>query len=257
MKNYFNEIEIVKLYKQGKTQQEIATLYNTYNTSIRRVLLRNNIIPRNGKDIANLKRFVTANPFKDGADKDYWLGVLATDGNISDTNSITLALSEKDKELLEKFKDFLGGKVNITTDPKNILRISFKSPLIASYLNALGISPRKSLSLDLKIPITFDMLRGILDGDGSVHNKVNSISFYSSSIKFIFKINNFLTSHSFQTKLKIYTKNRINPFYGISIYGKQQLEGLYNFMYYSEDIPCLNRKKQSIFNKINGIGNTD
>ena len=40
------EDEIIHLYKSGKTQKEIAMQFNTFNTSIRRVLLRYNIIPR-------------------------------------------------------------------------------------------------------------------------------------------------------------------------------------------------------------------
>ena len=32
------ELEIINLYKRGYTQKEIAEKYNTFNTSIRRVL---------------------------------------------------------------------------------------------------------------------------------------------------------------------------------------------------------------------------
>lgn len=34
---------IIKLYKEGMSQKEIANLYSTYNTSIRRILIRNNV----------------------------------------------------------------------------------------------------------------------------------------------------------------------------------------------------------------------
>lgn len=37
------ELEIINLYKRGFTQKEIADKYGTFNTSIRRVLLRNNV----------------------------------------------------------------------------------------------------------------------------------------------------------------------------------------------------------------------
>lgn len=49
MKRFSKEIEldIIDKYKKGKNTVEIAKEYNTYNTSIRRVLLRNRIVPRN------------------------------------------------------------------------------------------------------------------------------------------------------------------------------------------------------------------
>jgi len=255
MKNYFDEINIVNLYKQGKTQNEIAKIYNTYNTSIRRILLRNNIIPRNPKKIGEDRRLVKGNPFLNSPHKDYWIGLLATDGCVQKKESIVIALSEKDKELLELFQEFLGGNVNITKDSKNILRIAFRNKEILNYLIDIGIKPQKSLNLNLQTPLSFDMLRGIIDGDGSVHKSNNSISIYSSSVSFIFQINNFLTCRGFQTKLHVSMKNRKNPFYSISIFGKKQIEAIYNFLYYSEDLPCLTRKKQLIFNKINGTGN--
>lgn len=40
------EETIIRLYKQGKSQKEIGLMFDTFNTSIRRVLLRNNITLR-------------------------------------------------------------------------------------------------------------------------------------------------------------------------------------------------------------------
>ena len=49
------------MYKEGKSQKEIAKYYGTFNTSIRRVLLRNNIILRGNNKI---QRLCKHNPFK-------------------------------------------------------------------------------------------------------------------------------------------------------------------------------------------------
>ena len=40
------ELEILRMYREGRTQKQIADELNTYNTSIRRVLIRNGIIPK-------------------------------------------------------------------------------------------------------------------------------------------------------------------------------------------------------------------
>ena len=42
---------IVEEYLKGRTQKDIASELNTYNTSIRRVLLRNKVTIRSNKEI--------------------------------------------------------------------------------------------------------------------------------------------------------------------------------------------------------------
>lgn len=58
-----NEELIIKLYRDGYTQKEITDRLGTYNTSIRKVLLKYNIPIRN---ISEVNRFCKINPFKDG-----------------------------------------------------------------------------------------------------------------------------------------------------------------------------------------------
>jgi len=103
------EKEIIRLYKEGMNQKEIGKLYNTYNTSIKRVLERNNVPKR---DRAHDRRSVNKNPFEDLSSKEvqYWLGYLAADGNVNDlsqkNNRISLD-TNLDPEHLEKYKKFL------------------------------------------------------------------------------------------------------------------------------------------------------
>lgn len=42
----------------------------------------------------------------------------------------------------------------------------FKSSINVKQLKKYGITERKSHNLKLKTPITFEMLRGIIEGDG-------------------------------------------------------------------------------------------
>ena len=75
--------EIIKLYESGVSAKDIATKYGTYNTSIRRVLLRNNIKLR---DSSEAQASVKTNPFAEWETKEaaaYWLGYLAADGCVS------------------------------------------------------------------------------------------------------------------------------------------------------------------------------
>ena len=94
------EDEIIKLYTiDNKTQEEISKIYNTYNTSIRRVLLRNNIEIRGNSDI---QKFINYEDFiskKDTNEFYYFIGLLASDGCITG-NRVVLDFSNKNKELL-------------------------------------------------------------------------------------------------------------------------------------------------------------
>ena len=58
-----NEELIIRLYQEGYTQKDIAEQLGIYNTSVRRVLLRNNITIRNNSEI---NRYCNVNPFQDG-----------------------------------------------------------------------------------------------------------------------------------------------------------------------------------------------
>lgn len=94
------ENEIIKMYvNENKTQKEIANYFGTYNTSIRRVLLRNNITIRSNSELLSFVKLENLKN-KEGTESfDYFLGILATDGCITD-DRIVLDFSEENKEIL-------------------------------------------------------------------------------------------------------------------------------------------------------------
>ena len=110
------EQSIISDYQSGLNTVEIAKKWNTYNTSIRRVLLRYGITPRTGKEVNSR---VKENPFKLEDEKsEYFLGLLLTDGCVNhrkDTNSVCISLGLKDKEMVEKFRDFACPRNKVST----------------------------------------------------------------------------------------------------------------------------------------------
>ena len=150
------EEEIIRLYtKENKTQQEIGLIFNTFNTSIRRVLKRNNV------DIIPANRFLEFISYKDFLEKVnsndfyYFLGLLATDGCVTG-NRIVLDFSEENKELLIYWDEFLNNKCNINVSIHSKYktpqyRIAFRNTEICKLLNNYGITERKSFDLKLKI----------------------------------------------------------------------------------------------------------
>lgn len=172
--NQEKEQKILSMYREGKTQKEIADYFNTYNTSIRRVLLRNGIIPK-GNDIQ--QRLCKHNPFKKNDEySNYFLGLLLTDGNIDKRGRIRLSLNSNDESLIISFRNWVSPKSKITRTLQKlnnsyISSVSFTNKESLEYLSKVGNFVNKSFQAKLYIPINYHILRGILDGDGGFYRQ--------------------------------------------------------------------------------------
>lgn len=171
------ELEIINLYKRGFTQKEIADKYGTFNTSIRRVLLRNNVFLK-GNDKQH--RLCKHNPFKKHDEmSEYYLGLLITDGNIdysSKRKRIRLSLNEKDGYLINTFLKWAAPNAKVTKTLQKLNNSYMWSASITNeealnFLEKAGNFHNKSFEAKLYIPITYHILRGILDGDGGVYRQ--------------------------------------------------------------------------------------
>lgn len=172
------EAEILRLYKSGKTQKEIGIFYNTSNTAIRRVLLRNGIIPRNA---SKTQRLCKNNPFKRNDElSDYFLGLLITDGCISkksgkyESYEVCLSLNEHDGYIIEQFKNWASPKAKVSkihqkTNDSYMYSISIVNEEMVEWLRRRGNFYRKSYEAKLYCPLNWNILRGIVDGDGGFH----------------------------------------------------------------------------------------
>ena len=114
----------------------------------------------------------------------YLVGLIATDGFLTTKN--TIGFSSTDLELVENLFLCLGrppsyttltpeqqtGNVALGITPRsNLHLVRVNDPALYRQLLAVGVTPRKSLSLGaLSVPdaFLFDVVRGLLDGDGSV-----------------------------------------------------------------------------------------
>lgn len=208
------EQEIIKLYKSGKTQKEIADVFNTFNTSIRRVLLRNDIIPRSGSKVARLCKH---NPFKKHDEySEYFLGLLLTDGCISkDKNvdreySVSLSLTETDGYIVEKFRDWASPKSKVSKILQKInnsymYSVSITNRETVEWLRRKGNFYNKSFECKIYCPITWHILRGIFDGDGGFHMANNNgLNFFICGLSEVFmnQICNFLIRNDIKAKIR-------------------------------------------------------
>lgn len=231
------EFSIVKDYLDGLDTVQIAKKWNTYNTSIRRVLLRNGITPKTIKE-----RLSVENPFKDNDEKsEYFLGLLLTDGCIShrkDTNSVSISLSLIDKEMVESFRDFINPKAKVSKVLQKKFNTymyiySVRNDMIAKWLEDRGNFTNKSYNCDIYIPLTPNILRGIFDGDGYWHSSKNTMHWgiCGKSKVFLEKIQSYLKSNNINSSLVKRNKGNDNYLYYLEIHKTVDVVKVANLMY--------------------------
>lgn len=113
----------------------------------------------------------------------YTIGFLYADGCNHNNEAVSLSLEEGDVKILQKISDNLQyekGVVFIDMSNKHDFGYNYKNQYclqiynrrIANALNILGVTPRKSLTLEfpkwLHPTLYSHFLRGVFDGDGSI-----------------------------------------------------------------------------------------
>jgi intein-encoded DNA endonuclease-like protein len=228
------EQQIIELYNQGLDTVQIGKIFNTFNTSIRRVLLRNNIIPKTSTE---RNRKIKPTFFNDYSNPNiqYWLGVLSADGCYTKGS---LILETIDKEWMEDYRNFLNPEINITQNqPKKgntLYRVALRVKGIEEELKKYGFVSSKSLTLEWKEKITKDYFRGVFDGDGSVtvrKDKVTHCSISSASLNFILQLQKFLLENTIGSTVTIRSKNRKNVLYNLEINTILDRKKLFDLMY--------------------------
>lgn len=239
------EQEIIKLYLNNNNTVEIAKKYNTFNTSIRRVLLRNNITIRTNSEIRSYLDSEKFNIKNLSREEYYYLGLLITDGSIT-KNRLSLGLKEEDEYMLKSFASFLGKRVSVNKYLHKVYKtfqyqVKIRNKTLVDNLNKLAVFKNKTKNLKLHIELNFDILRGIIDGDGSITelNKSSYIHIHSISDEFLIQIQDFLL----QYKIKSFIKKEKNC-KKLSIYKNKDVYFLYEKMYYSTDLFLIRKKNK-------------
>lgn len=204
----------------------------------------------------------------------YCIGLLASDGCLS-KDGRHIDFTSKDRDQVELFKSCLGLEVKIGKKgrggyPKKIYyRVQFGDVMFYRWLLSIGFSSKKSRIIGvLKVPkkYFFDFLRGEFDGDGCIYSLWDPYwpksfryytSFFSGSRLFI---NWLRKSIMIYAGIKGFIEVRGNN-YALK-FGKAETNVLFNKIYPTSSIPCLERKsckakhifKQEQYNRIkNGL----
>lgn len=234
---------ICKLYLKGYSCSKIAKIYGSYNTSIRRILIKNNIEIRT--HAFYIERYVDESLFigKLSSEEEYFLGLIITDGCISG-NRLSLSLKKEDIHMLESFANFLGNKVKVKNyfhkkHNKKQYYVAVRSKILCDNLKKLAIFNNKSFELKLNIPLTFNILRGIIDGDGHINTKTLSgrVSVFGNSLVFLKQIQNFYLKHNIKSKI-----GKSKNLYSLDFYKQKDILHLYDKMYYQVDLFLIRKK---------------
>lgn len=170
--------KIVNMYRNGLSCQQIADEYKVSFHSISN-LLENSGVSRDNR-YKNTELDTTYFHSIDRYDKAYFLGLIISDGNITD-NLVKISLHPRDIEILNVFKKKTQNSNNIYHRKSKLeASIGAKCQQWKIDLAQYGVVPNKShISY---VPIIEEeymshLLRGLLDGDGWISASSHNIGF--------------------------------------------------------------------------------
>lgn len=260
------EPTICKMYLDGYSSNEISAILQISTSSTKKILKKNNVVIRDASTSHKIYTCEESTFEKiDSHEKAYWVGFLQSDASIT-SGRLVLALSEKDKNHLEKFKLFLNsnhkihcykqimGKNSVVKNKDKdyfYVYLGISSSKIIKDLEKYSITKNKTFTVQfgLNVPQKYinSYMAGLLDADGFVtvsNNKITlgfcgnectATEFQDVLMKHIHNLpNNKIITHK-------NNQNRSTRFSGAKVFD------IGSFLY--KDTPIfLNRKKDKILN---------
>lgn len=232
--------DVISSYEEHKSITIVKKIYNVTDDTIRRILKDNNV-EIIGRGYASAKSF--KNPFDKNTtskyDRAYWVGYIAGDGYI-DRSKNKIQITSKDDIMIEQFKDFIKEGYGTNTTKTGVTSIYFSNKDAKDYLDSIGLTTKKSLTLKINIPITWDFIRGIFDADGSFAQ--NRFKITTGSLEFTDQLVSFFLSNNIQTSISF--KGKISNTCDVYILGgKEVLDLVYTKLYNENCKYYLPRKK--------------
>lgn len=250
---------ICQQYQNGSNSEVLPRIFKLSSSTILRILKKNNIIIRHYSET----KFIKNNYFEqiNTATQAYFLGLLYADGNVNRAGTqFKLGLKEPDDHILielgrEIFPNFSMNQIK--TRKNNFKELYICSPILAKNLITLGCMPNKTYHIRFPFEHLDELLyshfvRGYLDGDGCISEKIPKVDF-TSNIKFLEDLKNIIGQHGFKSN-KIHPIKR-NPLIGyLQITGKNNVINFLSWIYQgSDDSMRLTRK----FNKFQSLLNNN
>lgn len=255
LKNFDKQL-IVNDYNNGLTNKQLKAKYNISTQTVYDILDKFSVKRRNG-------RFYDFNESYfnniDTADKAYFLGWLASDGNnYPESGHVQLKINEKDIHILHIFLKYISGnnvskiRIQKRTDGGNQAVLKLSSVYMSKQLIKLGIVKAKSLILEFpteeQVPkhLLSHFIRGYFDGDGCIgaYFRDSQLNFYftiSGRYEFLLKMQEIICFNCNLNKTKLIKSRSIfNMTYG----GNRQVLRIREWLYKDCGDLFLTRKKE-------------
>lgn len=242
--------QIVEKFCSGCNVPDLIKEFGTTKRAIPEVLSEYQInTKRKGRYTLNENYFNTI----DTSEKAYWLGLIAADGCITESNYFAISLIDKD--ILIKLKESLNYSGEVykpkIKNGNTVYRINFSSERICNDLRKHGIYENKSLTYN-KLPnirhgLMRHFVRGYFDGDGCISESI-STSYHNDKVyEYRSFMANIIATDKFCTCLKdeLYNeigynasidKSKTDGMSYIKIFKNKALKDFYWYLYCNTDL---------------------
>lgn len=212
-----------------------------------------------GRNSVYPNKFIERTP-----ESDYWLGYLFADGHIGiykrgkGMNAYIVEIASEMKYVVEKFKNWYDDIPSINEFSyilkdgtiKTLYKATIYSKDIATWFQSeLGIDNVKHHTLNPKVDINWDIIRGFFDGDGS--SAKGEWQLKSCSKEWLERIQFFLTANGIKSILK----QSYLDCWGLFVYDQENVRKLvplmYENKYYCHDYKYLNFEPLISNDKVN------
>ena len=194
----------------------------------------------------------------------YVVGLTATDGCLTHGRRRSINFKSEDFELVSRYLALLGRTnaigVELTREGNFAYHTQFGDARLYEWFRSVGLMPRKSLvlgAIDVPDSHVSHLIRGLLDGDGSILNYVYEGTGKArgtyEALRTVF--NSASRAHvdwireRLRSQLGIWgsigthqPSNRLNPMHRLA-YANRESAQLLPWLYSGLDVPCLQRKR--------------
>lgn len=176
---------VVRDYLGGLSSREVASKHDVDQGSVLHWVKQSGNKTRAPDDPTIRRKLACDHGFFkiiDNEAKAYWLGFFAADGCLH-KNTVNLALHEKDRDHVYKFREHLGSEHKISERANNndwstsvMVYFNLSSKEMANDLRSHGFTERKSKTCKppkVPPPLEAPFWRGVVDGDGCIYRSAS------------------------------------------------------------------------------------
>ncbi|MBU9721344.1 MULTISPECIES: hypothetical protein [Bacillaceae] len=241
-------IQVIKGYLSGDSTRKLAKTYNMSAQNVRQHLRVRGIKLREARNMyqANFNYFSKI----DSEEKAYFSGFVYADGCLTRKGTLTITVSKKDRDILEKFKKAMEAEHPIRhhvaktrVGDFEVTSFDVTSPILEKDLQKIGVVPCKTLKItfpkNLKKSLYKPFIRGYLDGDGTFglyKNEQYSLDL-EGTVSFLESVREIIQKEvDVPATAKLYGAHKSKNIQRLQLRGKHQVMSVLEWLYQDSKI---------------------